>query len=117
CCERTHVISRFFSDAVLTCRHHRAQAEYRGPQCNRYGLHKSAQSSDGLADDERIHLAGAFIRIDGLCISDETANMVLQKNAVPAEQLARVADSFAALDRREHLCKGRVLVQHLSLDL
>jgi hypothetical protein len=34
-------------------------------------LHESAEAGDGAPDDERIHLAGALVGVDGLGVSNE----------------------------------------------
>src|SRR5882724_11522482 len=71
---------------------------------------ESAQSGDGLSDDQRVHLPGALAGIDRLRVRDETSDMVLQQDAVAAEQLARIADGFPAFDRAERLGKRRMLI-------
>src|ERR1700722_20703628 len=76
-----------------------------GPTHPSSDLNESAKASDGLAYDHRVHLARAFIRIDGLGVGDETADVVLKQDAVAPQELTRIADRFAALDCRESLGK------------
>src|SRR4051794_6487699 len=58
---------------------------------------EGAQSGDRLADNQRIHLSRAFIRINRFGISHETSDVVREQNAVAAEQLTRIANRFPAL--------------------
>src|ERR1700743_2118273 len=50
-------------------------------------LNECAQASDGLADDQRLHLAGALIGVEGLGVGDKAADVVIQHNAVAAQQI------------------------------
>src|ERR1700730_15446208 len=50
-------------------------------------LDEGAQAGDGLADDQRLHLAGALIGVEGLGVGDKPADVVIQHNAVAAQQL------------------------------
>src|SRR6202034_171695 len=56
------------------------------------GSDEGAETGDGAADDERVDLAGALVGVDRLRVGDEPADLVFQQDAVPAEQLTRVAD-------------------------
>ena len=58
-------------------------------------LDEGAAAGDGFADNQRVHLARAFIRIDGFGVGDETTDMVLQQDAVAVEQFPRIADGLA----------------------
>ena len=40
-------------------------------------LYKGAQSGDRFADDQRVHFAGALIRINGFSVGDKAANMIV----------------------------------------
>jgi hypothetical protein len=42
-----------------------------------------------LADDQRVHLTRACVGIDRLSVGDEAPNMVLEQDAVTAEQFSR----------------------------
>src|SRR6516165_2545611 len=93
------------------------------PRCSRkpspkcFYLHKGAQSGDRFADDQRVHFAGALIRINGFGVGDKAANMIVQENAVAAEQFARMADRLAALDGAICFSQRCLLVGHDTLAL
>ena len=61
-------------------------------------LRKGAQSGDRFAHDQSVHFACALIRINCLSVGDKAAHMIVQENAVAAEQFARIADGLAAFD-------------------
>src|ERR1700674_1691516 len=74
--------------------------------------YEGTQSRNGLADDQRVHLPCAFVGIDRFCIGHEASDVVLEQDAVAAEQLARIADGFPAFDRAEGLRERRMLIAH-----
>src|SRR5258707_10090945 len=74
--------------------------------------YEGTQSRNGLADDQRVHLPCALIGVDCFGIGHEASDVVLEEDAVAAEQLARIADGFAAFDRAERLRERRMLVAH-----
>src|SRR5476649_2224356 len=76
---------------------------------------KGAEAGDGLADDERVHLARALVGIQRLGVGDEAADMVFQQDAVGAEQLARPAHRLAHAHRADALGQRRVFVLHDAL--
>src|SRR5688500_13132461 len=47
-----------------------------------------AAAGDGPADDQGVHLTGALVGVDRLCVGDEAADVVLEQDAVAAHQLA-----------------------------
>jgi hypothetical protein len=47
--------------------------------------YKCANTGDRLADNEGIHFASAFVRIDRLGIGNEAADLVVQDDAVRAQ--------------------------------
>src|SRR5258708_4389496 len=49
--------------------------------------HERAQAGDRLADDQRLHLAGALIGVESLGVGDKAADVVVENNAVAAQQL------------------------------
>src|SRR6266436_103557 len=55
-------------------------------------LYESTEAGDCPADDQRVDLAGALVGVDRFGVGDEPAHMVLEQNAVPAEQFAGPAD-------------------------
>src|SRR5262249_50716565 len=80
-------------------------------------LDEGAEASYGFADNQRVHFARAFIGIDSFRVGNEATDMVLEQDAVAAEQFARIADSLAAFDRGEGFRQRRMLVFHQSLVL
>src|SRR5262249_14648110 len=80
-------------------------------------LDEGAKTRNVLANDQRVHLARAFIGIDGLGIGDEAPNVVLEKDAVAAKQFARPADSLSAPHAAKRFRQPRDLVGHAPLIL
>src|ERR1700726_1305423 len=74
--------------------------------------YEGTQSRDRLADDQRVHLPCALIGIDRFGIGHEASDVVLEQDAVAAEQLARIADGFSAFDRAERFRERRMLIAH-----
>jgi len=62
---------------------------------------EGAQASDGLSNNEGIHLSRALIRVDCLRVGDKAADMVVEQDTVAAEQFAGIADRFSAFDSAE----------------
>src|SRR5207244_8392770 len=58
--------------------------------------YEGTQSRNGLADDQRVHLPCALIGVDCFGIGHEASDVVLEQDAVAAEQLARLAAGFPA---------------------
>jgi len=56
---------------------------------------KGTQASDGLADDQILHLIGAFVGVQRLGIGKEARDIEVGHDAVAAEQLATPCDGFA----------------------
>src|SRR5262249_57861897 len=52
-------------------------------------LYESAQSADGFADDQGLHLVGAFVGVERLRIREVAAHPVINGDAVAAANLAR----------------------------
>src|SRR5215471_18162493 len=75
-------------------------------------LDEGAKTRDVLANDQRVHLARAFIGIDSFSIGDEAPNVILEQDAVAAEQFARPAYGLAAPDAAERFRQPRNLVGH-----
>src|SRR6267378_1552451 len=82
----------------------------RSGQC--LASYEGTQSRNGLADDQRVHLPCALIGVDCFGIGHEASDVVLEQDAVAAEQLARIANGFAAFDRAERLRERRMLITH-----
>src|SRR5262245_42699107 len=58
-------------------------------------LDERAQAGDRLRDDQRLHLPGALIGVERLGVGDEAADVVVEHNAVAAEQLPRPVHGLA----------------------
>src|SRR5262249_12421528 len=95
----------------------RARGFLFGPAALERRLGEGAEASYGFSYDQRVHFARAFIGIDSFGVSNEATDMVLEQDAVAAEQLARIADSLAAFHRGEGFRQRRMLVFHQSLVL
>src|SRR3989442_11560667 len=50
-------------------------------------LDEGAETGDRFADDERVHFACAFIRVERFGIGEEAGDLFVEKNAVAPEQL------------------------------
>src|SRR5262245_24756595 len=80
-------------------------------------LDEGTEASYGFADDQRVHFAFAFIRIDSFGVGHVATHMVLEQDSVAAEQFSRIADGLATFDRGECFRQRRMLVFHQSLVL
>src|ERR1700739_771678 len=67
--------------------------------------HKYTQSGHTLAADQRLHLAGALVGVESLRVGDKAADVVIQHNAVAAQQLPcpmnRLAHPHRAIGLRQ----------------
>src|SRR5215510_7810159 len=52
-------------------------------------LNESGEPGDRLADDQVLHLIGAFVGIERLGVGEEARDVVIDDDAVAAEQLTR----------------------------
>src|SRR5258708_17937806 len=77
-------------------------------------LHERADARDRLADDQVLHLVGAFVRIQRLGIGEEARDVVVGNDAVAAQELAAPADGLACSRRAERLRERRVMVSELA---
>src|SRR2546430_3068853 len=82
----------------------------RPPFCLRLASDEGAQAGDGAAHDQRVNLAGALVGVDRLRIRHEPAHVVLQQDAIPAEQFPRPAGRFPHPDRAERLGHRGVVI-------
>src|ERR1700733_9585605 len=57
--------------------HQHAETSYEGPV-----------TGDRLTNDQVLHLIGTLIGIKGLCIGEETADVVVSQNAVASQKFA-----------------------------
>src|SRR5580704_8973469 len=79
-----------------------------------FASHEGAQASDGLTEDQILHLICAFVGVERFAIRKEPRGLVVGDDAVAAEQLASPGDGLAALGRAERLGKGRMGVRQLA---
>src|SRR5215471_8114158 len=61
------------------------------------------ETGDGAADHERVDLARALVGIDRLGIGHEPADVVIEEDAVAAQELARPSDRLARPHGAERL--------------
>src|SRR5271166_7074650 len=71
-------------------------------------LNEGAQAGDRFADDQRLHFAGALIGVDALGVGDKTADVVVEHNAVAAQQFPRPVHGLAHLHRAVGLGQRRL---------
>ena len=57
--------------------------------------HEGAEAGDGLADDQILHLIGAFVGVERLGVGEEARDVVVGDDAVAAQQLAGPGDGLA----------------------
>src|SRR5215831_1672691 len=86
----------------------------RASRCTAAGtrLNECAEAGDGATDDQRIDLARALIGIDGLGIGDETADVMIEQDAIAPEELARPADRLPRPHGAEGLRQRGMLLIH-----
>src|SRR4051812_6147512 len=77
-------------------------------------LYECTQSGDGLADDQVLHLVGAFVGVERFRIREEASDTVVHRDAVAAADLPRPRDRLAALGRAERLGDRRMRVRQLA---
>src|SRR3954447_6348023 len=68
-----------------------------------FASHEGAQTSDGFADDQILHLIRAFIGVERFGIREEACNIVVGDDAIAAQQLAAPRNSLAGFCRAERL--------------
>src|SRR5580704_12720870 len=93
---------------------HAVGEDGNGARPEAFASHEGAQASDGLADDQILHLICAFVGVERFAIRKEPRGLVVGDDAVAAEHLASPRDCLAALGRAERLGKGRVGVSQLA---
>src|SRR4029450_8417454 len=74
------------------------------------GSDEGAEAADGTADDQGVHLPGALVGVDRLGVGHEAAHVVLEQDAVAAEQLPGPADRLAHAHGAERLGQRGVFV-------
>src|SRR5262245_22135824 len=79
--------------------------------------YEGAEPRDRLADDQGLHLVGAFVGVDCLGIREVARHIVVDQDAVAAHQLAGPRDRFARFGRAERLDDRRLRIGQLALGL
>src|SRR5271170_1867501 len=69
---------------------------------------EGAETRDGLADDQILHLICPFVGVERFAVRKEARDFVVGDDAVAAEQLARPCNGLAALGRAERLGERRM---------
>src|SRR5262245_2196396 len=77
--------------------------------------HVGAEPGDLLADDQVLHLICTFVGVERLGIREEARHVIIDEDAVAAEQLSRPGNRLARLGRRERLRERRLLFRKLAL--
>src|SRR5258708_14939813 len=93
---------------------HAVGEDGNGVRPEAFASHEGAQASDGLAEDQILHLICAFVGVERFAIRKEPRGLVVGDDAVAAKQLASPGDGLAALGRAERLGKSRVGVRQLA---
>src|SRR5258708_39823258 len=75
---------------------------------------KGAETCDCLAHDQILHLVSAFVGVKSFSIREETADVVLGRNAVTTQQLACPGDGLATLGRGERLGQRGASIRQLA---
>src|ERR1700694_4202680 len=75
-------------------------------------LHKCAKAGDGLAYDERVHFAGAFVGVNSLGIGHKAPHLVVEQDTIATQQFAGIAHRLAHLHGAIGLGQRSVLIIH-----
>jgi hypothetical protein len=62
-------------------------------------LHEGAEARYGLADDQILHLARALVGVESFRIREEACDVVVEHDAVAAEQFARPGNGLSLESR------------------
>src|SRR5215813_4515435 len=73
-------------------------------------VHEGAHAGCRAPYDERLHFARPLVGVQRLRVGHEAADMVVEQDAIAAQQLTRVANALAHLHRAVGLGHGGVLV-------
>src|ERR1700758_2020772 len=111
-----------FANIHSITRHHRKRIRYLDPrgtrkQTDENALQEGTQAGHGLADNQVLHLVGAFVGVEGFGVGEEASHVVVGDDAVSAAHLAGPSDRLAALGRAERFRECRMRVGHLSFGL
>src|SRR5436190_14650398 len=73
-------------------------------------LHKGAETSDGLAYDQVLHLIGAFVGVERFGVREKTSSLIVSDDAVASENFSGPRDRLATLGCAERLGQRRMSV-------
>src|SRR6266853_4618185 len=79
------------------------------------GSHEGADTRYGLADDQVLHLEGAFVGVKRFGIRKEASSVGFDDNAVSTEQLASPRHRLTQSGCAERLCERRMMIKHLAV--
>src|SRR5271167_2139484 len=80
--------------------------------------HEGAEATgDSASDHHRVDLSRALVGVQRLGVGDEAPDVVVEDDAVTAEQLARPSDGFSHADGAIDLRKRRLLIKKDALVL
>src|SRR3954465_2213185 len=75
---------------------------------------EGAVTGDGFADDQILHLIGAFVGVQRLRLVEEAGDIVVGYDAVAAQNLAAPRDCLARFRRAERLRQRCMMVAKLA---
>src|ERR1700752_3627987 len=75
-------------------------------------LYKGAETCDGFANDQRLHLVRAFVGIEGFSIAEISRDVIVKTDAVATANLPRPRDRLSRFGRGESLRQRRMVVAH-----
>src|SRR5258707_13770851 len=74
-----------------------------GARPEAFASQEGTQASDGLAEDQILHLIRTFVGVEGFGIREEACDVVVGDDAIAAEELTSPGDGLARLCRAERL--------------
>src|SRR5216683_7075174 len=80
-------------------------------------LDEGAETGNGLAENQVLHLKRALVGVQGFRIHEETSDVVVSGDAVATEQLSRPRNRLAALGCGEGLGQRCMRVGHLAFSV
>jgi hypothetical protein len=88
----------FHSLCLINCETH---AEPENHDFTSISLDEGAETGDGFADDQVLHLEGPFVGIKRFRIREEATDVIVGGDAVASAQLPRPSDCLATLGGSE----------------
>src|SRR5277367_1979075 len=75
---------------------------------------EGANAGDRLADDQVLHLIGAFVGVERFGVGEEARDIVVGDDAIAAQHLAAPGDGFPGLRGAKSLGERSVMVAELA---